>query len=190
MALIDADTSKLDKDQMVAFLFNLATSGDVNTFRQDFALRANNNSMDENNDPNWIDLSSISAPKEGESEKNKVKGKFVCYCDFHKAWSSRKSYASATFNSKKRLDTAPDGNEVTLQVNLASVAAQQEDQMHSHVNMHTCSHAHIYSNDSLDDEPLTEDLNDEVPEQDIFDFSEEDDVLSNKSTIVTDVISN
>ena len=56
--------------------------------------------------------------------------------------------------------------------------------------MHAYSHARICSNDSLDDETLTDDLNDKVPEQGIFDFLEEDDILINEGTIVADVISN
>ena len=107
--------------------------------------------MDKKKDPNWIDLLSIPVPKTGEPEKKKAKGKFACYCDFHKAWSFWKSHTSATCNSKKRLETAPNGNKLTSQTNLASVAAQQEDQTCSHANMHTCSHVHICSNDSLDD---------------------------------------
>ena len=109
------------------------------------------------NDPNWIVLPSIFAPGEGDYEKKKVKGELACYCDFHKASYFRKLHDSATCNSKKRLETALEGNEVTSQENLASIATQQENQMWYNVNMHAHSHAHICSNDSLDNEPLTED---------------------------------
>ena len=88
---------------MARFIINLASSSYDDTFRQALALVANTNKK---YDPNWIDLSSITAPEAGESEKKKDKGKFAFYCDFQKAWSFRKSHDYETWNSKKILTTA------------------------------------------------------------------------------------
>jgi len=52
-------------------LLNLAKNDDKDKFRQALAYLA---SSDKRNDPNWIDLSSVPAPKNGEPEKIKVKG--------------------------------------------------------------------------------------------------------------------
>ena len=57
-------------------LFNLATSGDRNTFPQALALYVNANltTTDKTYNPNWIDLSTIPHPKDGEAEKKKSQG--------------------------------------------------------------------------------------------------------------------
>ena len=137
MALKALDDS--DKNQHANILFNLATSGDSKAFTQALAFHANANqtTADNNNNPNWIYLSTIPNPKDGEAEKKKVKGKWACYCDFHKAWSFWKQHASATCNSKKKNDA--DSSEVTLQATLAAIAGSNEGEC-PHIRMHVFYH--------------------------------------------------